>query len=256
MRVLLIEDEARTAESVRLMLTSLGHDCDWAEDGESGAARALSREHDVILLDIMLPGIDGYDVLQQIRSAEVNTPVIMQSGLVERATAVKGLGLGAADYLIKPYGKEELAARMAAALERAQLRPGSTGRLADADTHPQEHQYREAPRVAGERGHRAPDGEPDRHHGAACSAIGPARERNAHHRVHDHEHRAGEQPHLLVGRGEVGLDLVQQHRDDVAIDEVERVHEHEDREQVRRRSADPASRSGVGRSRRGRGNAR
>jgi len=138
MRVLLIEDEARTAESVGLMLKSLGHDCDWAEDGESGAERALNREHDVILLDIMLPGIDGYDVLQQIRTAEVNTPVIMQSGLVERATAVKGLGLGATDYLIKPYGKEELAARMAATFERAQLRSGSSGVVPDAAPAPAE----------------------------------------------------------------------------------------------------------------------
>jgi len=131
MRVLLIEDEPRTAESVGLMLKALGHDCDWVEDGESGAASAMNREHDIILLDVMLPGIDGYDVLQQLRAAEVDTPVIMQSGLVERAKAAKGLGLGASDYLIKPYGKEELGARIDAALERAGFRAGAAGRPAD-----------------------------------------------------------------------------------------------------------------------------
>ncbi len=119
MKVLLVEDDEPTAKGIELMLKSLGHQYHWVTDGEAGAALALREAYDVILLDVMLPGIDGYEVLQQLRAAKVETPVILQSGLVEREEAVKGLSLGVADYLIKPYGKAELAARIAAALERA-----------------------------------------------------------------------------------------------------------------------------------------
>jgi DNA-binding response OmpR family regulator len=119
MKVLLVEDDEPTAKGIELMLKSLGHEYHWVTHGEAGAALALREAYDVILLDVMLPGIDGYEVLQQLRAAKVETPVILQSGLVEREEAVKGLSLGVADYLIKPYGKTELAARIAAALERA-----------------------------------------------------------------------------------------------------------------------------------------
>ena len=119
MNVLLIEDDEQTARGIELMLLALGHQHNWVSRGEAGAALALRGTYDVVLLDVMLPGIDGYEVLQQLRAAKVETPVILQSGLVEREEAVKGLSLGVADYLIKPYGKTELAARIAAALERA-----------------------------------------------------------------------------------------------------------------------------------------
>ncbi len=119
MNVLLVEDDEQTARGIELMLLSLGHQHNWVTRGEAGAALALRGTYDVVLLDVMLPGIDGYEVLQQIRAAGLETPVILQSGLVERDEAVKGLSLGVVDYLIKPYGKTELAARIDAALERA-----------------------------------------------------------------------------------------------------------------------------------------
>jgi DNA-binding response OmpR family regulator len=119
MKVLLIEDDETTGKGVELMLRSLGHEHHWVTRGEAVAALALREAYDVILLDVMLPGIDGYEVLQQLRAAKVETPVILQSGLVERAEAAKGRSLGVADYLIKPYTKPELAAAIAAALERA-----------------------------------------------------------------------------------------------------------------------------------------
>ncbi len=119
MNVLLIEDDEETARGIELMLLALGHQHNWVSRGEAGAALALRGIYDVILLDVMLPGIDGYEVLQQIRAAGLETPVILQSGLVERDEAVKGLSLGVVDYLIKPYGKKELAARIDAALARA-----------------------------------------------------------------------------------------------------------------------------------------
>jgi DNA-binding response OmpR family regulator len=119
MNVLLIEDDEQTARGIELMLLSLGYQHNWVTRGEAGAALALRGTYDVVLLDVMLPGIDGYEVLQQIRAAGLETPVILQSGLVERDEAVKGLSLGVVDYLIKPYGKTELAARIDAALARA-----------------------------------------------------------------------------------------------------------------------------------------
>jgi DNA-binding response OmpR family regulator len=125
MQVLLVEDDVQTGKSIELMLRSLGHDCHWVEEGEAGVERATCGSYDVILLDIMLPGIDGYDVLQQLHRANVDTPVILQTGLVERDKAIHGLSLGVTDYLIKPYGKAEIAARIEAVLERAQHRASS-----------------------------------------------------------------------------------------------------------------------------------
>ena len=122
MRVLLIEDEEQTGKSIEMMLRSLGHGCDWVEDGESGLARARAGPYDVILLDIMLPGIDGYEVLQRLHEEKVAAPVIIQTGLVQRDRAIQALSLGITDYLIKPYGKAEIAARIDAVLERAQGR--------------------------------------------------------------------------------------------------------------------------------------
>jgi DNA-binding response OmpR family regulator len=125
MRALLVEDDVQTGKNVELMLRSLGHDCDWVERGEAGVILATTENYDVILLDIMLPGIDGYEVLQQLHQANVDTPVILQTGLVERDAAIQGLGLGVTDYLIKPYGKAEIAARIEAVIERAQHRASS-----------------------------------------------------------------------------------------------------------------------------------
>ena len=108
MRVLLVEDDAATKRSVEMMLASLGYDYDSVDLGEDGVDLAKKTPYDLILLDIMLPGMDGYDVLQQLQDAGVETPVLLQSGLVDRDMAVQGLSLGVDDYLIKPYSKVEL----------------------------------------------------------------------------------------------------------------------------------------------------
>ncbi len=133
MQVLLIEDDTQTAKSVELMLQSLGHSCDSVERGEEGVALALREKYDIILLDVMLPGMDGFDVLQQLNAAKVETPVILQSGLVERDKAIQGLGLGVADYLLKPYSKAEMSVRIEAALERTKLKAASKGGPAQPD---------------------------------------------------------------------------------------------------------------------------
>jgi CheY-like chemotaxis protein len=122
MRVLLVEDDLSTKRSIELMLGALGYDYDSVEMGEDGVDLARSTPYDLILLDIMLPGMDGYDVLEQLHDAGIDTPVLLQSGLVDRDIAVQGLSLGVDDYLIKPYSKVELAVRIESALHRACLR--------------------------------------------------------------------------------------------------------------------------------------
>jgi len=119
MRVLLVEDDAQAAQSIEMMLAALGHNCDAVACGETGVKLASQEKYDIILLDVMLPEMDGYEVFQRLKAANVEAPVLLQSGLVERDKAIEGLSLGVHDYLIKPYGKLELAARIEAALERA-----------------------------------------------------------------------------------------------------------------------------------------
>ena len=106
MRVLQIEDDSNTAESVEMILRAEGHACDTARSGEIALDLVRATEYDLILLDIGLPGMDGYEVLNQIRRAGVTTPVIVQSGLVLLKTKVKDLGVE--DCLAKPFGRQQL----------------------------------------------------------------------------------------------------------------------------------------------------
>lgn len=122
MRVLLVEDDVTTKRSVEMMLDSLGYDYDSAELGEDGLDMAMRHAYDLILLDIMLPGMDGYDVIQRLRANRVDTPILVQSALVDRDLAIQGMSLGVDDYLIKPYSQIELAVRIESALNRACLR--------------------------------------------------------------------------------------------------------------------------------------
>jgi len=101
------------------MIRSLGHVCHWVQKGQEGVEHATHGSYDVILLDVMLPDLDGYDVVQELRRAKVHTPVIVQSGLVERDKAADALSMGVVDYLIKPYGKAEISARIDAVLARS-----------------------------------------------------------------------------------------------------------------------------------------
>jgi two-component system cell cycle response regulator CtrA len=119
MRVLLIEDDQLTAQSIELMLTSEGYVVDHADFGEDGLEIGKLYDYDVIILDLMLPDIDGYEVLRRLRDSRVDTPVLILSGLAELDNKIKGLGYGADDYLTKPFDKRELMARMQAIVRRA-----------------------------------------------------------------------------------------------------------------------------------------
>ncbi len=119
MRVLLVEDDLATAKSVEMMLRSEGYVCDCANLGEDGLEIAKLYNYDVIILDLMLPDIDGYEVLRRLRAAKVKTPILILSGLSEPDQKVKGLGFGADDYLTKPVDKDELVARIQAIVRRS-----------------------------------------------------------------------------------------------------------------------------------------
>ncbi len=120
MRVLLVEDDKSTARSIELMLKSDGYIVDVTDLGEDGIEIGKIYEYDIIILDLMLPDMDGYDVLKNLRAAKIETPILILSGLSELDNKIKGLGFGADDYLTKPFDKRELMARIQAIVRRSQ----------------------------------------------------------------------------------------------------------------------------------------
>src|SRR5215813_14512571 len=132
MRVLLIEDDPDTAESIALMLRAEKFVVDTTEFGEDGLEIGKLYDYDIILLDLMLPDIDGYEVLRRLRAARVRTPILILSGLGELDHKLKGLGFGADDFLTKPFDRRELIARIQAIVRRSKGHSDSvirTGKL-------------------------------------------------------------------------------------------------------------------------------
>ncbi len=126
MKILVIEDETLILAFLERGLTAEGHTVDTATRGEEGLDRLRDRRPDVVVLDIMLPGIDGFDVLAAIRAIDPELPVIVLTARGEVADRVRGLDLGATDYLVKPFAFAELAARVRAHTRRpADQRRGS-----------------------------------------------------------------------------------------------------------------------------------
>lgn len=119
MRILLVEDDASLAKSIELMLKSEGFIVDTTEFGEDGLEIGKIYDYDIIVLDLMLPDIDGYEVLRRLRAARVTTPILILSGLSELDHKLKGLGFGADDYLTKPFDRRELVARIQAIIRRS-----------------------------------------------------------------------------------------------------------------------------------------
>ncbi len=119
MRVLLVEDDTSVANSIITMLRTEGFIVDTTDLGEDGLEIGKIYDYDIILLDLMLPDIDGYEVLHRLRAARVETPILILSGLTEMQHKVKGLGIGADDYLTKPFHKSELVARIQAIIRRS-----------------------------------------------------------------------------------------------------------------------------------------
>ena len=119
MRVLLIEDDPTTSRSVELMLTHASLNVYATDLGEEGVDLAKLYDYDLILLDLDLPDMDGYEVLRQLRMARVETPILILTGSDDTANKVKGFGFGADDYLTKPFHREELVARIHAIIRRS-----------------------------------------------------------------------------------------------------------------------------------------
>jgi len=119
MRVLLIEDDGATAQSIELMLKSDGFNVYTTDLGEEGGDLGKVYDYDIILLDLNLPDMTGFDVLKSLRVSKVNTPILILTGQGDIETKVRGLGFGADDYMTKPFHKDELVARIHAIVRRS-----------------------------------------------------------------------------------------------------------------------------------------
>jgi two-component system copper resistance phosphate regulon response regulator CusR len=133
MKILLVEDEPKTAAYLRKGLSEEGFIVDIAADGEKGLHAAKSFGFDLIVLDVMLPGRDGWGILTEIRRAGQQTPVLMLTARDAVPDRVKGLELGADDYLVKPFAFSELLARIRSLLRRAPVRQLEVLRVADLE---------------------------------------------------------------------------------------------------------------------------
>src|SRR5215471_6733650 len=130
MKILIVEDDGRIAHSIERALLSAGHRADIAADGVAGLDGATSREYDLILLDVLLPLLDGFSVSRELRRRSVQTPILMLTARDAVDDRVSGLDAGADDYLTKPFAAEELLARVRALGRRGGVPEGPL-RVAD-----------------------------------------------------------------------------------------------------------------------------
>ncbi len=133
MRVLIVEDQIKTCDYLRQGLTESGFVADVARNGLDGQHLALTGEYDVVVLDVVLPGVDGWQVLSEMRRQGKQTPVLFLTARDKVEERVKGLELGADDYLVKPFAFSELLARVRALIRRRGAHEPETLRVADLE---------------------------------------------------------------------------------------------------------------------------
>ena len=121
MRVLYVENDPACAQKVQLMLKGVVDRCEMTSLGEYGLQLACRNDYDLVLLDVMLPDIDGFELLRRMRAAGVHTPYLILSGLVDRDSDFRALAFGVGDYLVKPFTKDELVKRVEATMARKEL---------------------------------------------------------------------------------------------------------------------------------------
>jgi DNA-binding response OmpR family regulator len=131
MKLLIVEDEARMADLLRKGLTEEGHAATCAQDGAEGLALAQSCQFDVIILDVMIPKLSGYELAKRLRAEQVQTPILMLTARDSVPDIVRGLGLGADDYMTKPFSFDELIARLRAVKRRALVAQETSLRVSD-----------------------------------------------------------------------------------------------------------------------------
>jgi len=119
MRVLLVEDEANAARAITMMLRGQGAIVDQTETGEEALELVRHYDYDIVVLDLMLPDMEGYEVVRRMRASRIETPVLILSGLNRAGAKVKGFGVGADDYITKPFDRDELIARIQAVIRRS-----------------------------------------------------------------------------------------------------------------------------------------
>ena len=124
-RILIIEDETSIAELEKDYLELSGFEVELEEQGDVGLERALNEDFDLLILDLMLPGVDGFEICRKVREVK-NTPIIMVSAKKEDIDKIRGLGLGADDYITKPFSPSEMVARVKAHLARYERLIGSS----------------------------------------------------------------------------------------------------------------------------------
>jgi two-component system cell cycle response regulator CtrA len=119
MRVLLVEDDLTASRGISLMLRGHGAIVDETDTGEEALELVRHYDYDIVVLDLLLPDMEGYEVVRRMRGARVDTPVLILSGLTRPQAKVKGFGMGADDYITKPFDKSELVARIQAVIRRS-----------------------------------------------------------------------------------------------------------------------------------------
>jgi DNA-binding response OmpR family regulator len=132
-KILVVEDEPDIALGLQLDLRDEGHDVHISKDGEDASRRGREPGWDVILLDVMLPGKDGFEVCRDLRRAKIRTPILMLTAKAQEAEKVLGLDMGADDYMTKPFSPRELRARVRALLRRAAVDEEPMHRVGDCE---------------------------------------------------------------------------------------------------------------------------
>ena len=133
MRILIVEDEPKTGDYLRQGLGEAGYTVDLARDGLEGLHRARSEEYDLVVLDVMMPGLDGWHVLREVRRSGRQMPVLFLTARDQVEDRVRGLELGADDYLVKPFAFSELLARVRTLLRRGRAREPEVLAAADLE---------------------------------------------------------------------------------------------------------------------------
>lgn len=133
MNILVIEDDLAIGKAVQKGLSEAGHEVTWQRDGHQGLAHARLQKCDAIVLDLLLPGEAGLEILRTIRAEGINTPVVVLTALGSTDDKINGLKRGADDYLVKPFDMAELLARIEAVCRRSTLKPAATLHVGDLD---------------------------------------------------------------------------------------------------------------------------